>query len=171
MNKILSKIALLSFFVFLVACQSQKTPEDQSKESPKYAKLEMKNVKNSTASKASTTAKEVNFEENAIVYFDFDKSQLKSSEKDKLANQAIWLKNNKYKNITVEGHTDYLGTQEYNLALGERRANSSKSFLVKQGVDSKKIKSLSFGKEQPVNNAQTDEARAENRRTVTVVSK
>ncbi len=165
MNKILSKIALLSFFVFLAACQSQKSPEDQSTENPKYAKLENK------GSQKNQPAKEVNFEENAIVYFDFDKSQLKSNEKNKLSNQAIWLKNNKYKTITVEGHTDYLGTQEYNLALGERRANASKSFLVKQGVDSKKIKSVSFGKEQPVNNAQTDEARAENRRTVTVVSK
>ena len=162
MNKILSKIALLSFFLFVAACQSQKAPEDESKGSPKYAKLQSKNTK---------SAQEVNFEENSIVYFDFDKSQLKSSEKDKLSNQAIWLKNNKYKTITIEGHTDYLGTQEYNLALGERRANASKSFLVKQGVDSKKIKSVSFGKEKPVNNAQTDEARAENRRTVTVVAK
>ncbi len=117
-------------------------------------------------SSKNNVEKEIDFNTISVVLFDFDKSNLNDMEKSKVVEQSTYLKNNKSA-ITVEGHTDYLGTREYNLALGERRANTTKSVLVKNGVKASRIKVVSYGKDKPVDSALTDSAREQNRRTVT----
>lgn len=103
------------------------------------------------------------------VFFEFDSYQLDSAAQSTLTAQAGWLA--KYPNvrITVEGHADERGTREYNLALGERRANSVKNFLAGQGVSADRINIISYGKERPAIEGSNESAWAQNRRAVTVL--
>ena len=81
--------------------------------------------------------------------------------------QATYLRKNKNLSVTIEGHADERGTREYNLALGERRANAARDYLMTYGI-SEKISVISYGKEKPVNPASTPLAWSQNRRSVTV---
>lgn len=103
------------------------------------------------------------------VFFDFDKFNLKPKARQTLQRQAAWLKRYPSVVITVEGHCDERGTREYNLALGERRANSAKNYLVALGVNPNRIRTISYGKERPAVAGSNDAAWAQNRRAVTVV--
>ena len=102
------------------------------------------------------------------VFFAYDSYSLTSDAQDSLAKQAKWLKANGSVTISIEGHADERGTREYNLALGDRRANAAKDFLMAQGISSSRITTISFGKERPVNAASNKKAWAQNRRSVTV---
>ena len=82
--------------------------------------------------------------------------------------QAAWLRKNSDITIVLEGHADERGTREYNLALGERRANAAKDYLMTYGISGKRISVISYGKEKPVNPASTPLAWSQNRRSVTV---
>ena len=104
------------------------------------------------------------------VYFDTDSSSLSSTAQDTLAKQAAWLRAYPSVNITVEGHADERGTREYNLALGDRRANAAKNYLVSQGVSAGRVNTISYGKERPVALGSNEEAWAQNRRSVAVPS-
>ena len=103
------------------------------------------------------------------VFFGYDQYDLSQEARDILGRQATWL--NQYANlrITVEGHADERGTREYNLALGERRANSVKNYLVALGVDASRVTTVSYGKERPAVPGSSDTSWAQNRRGVTVV--
>ena len=103
------------------------------------------------------------------VYFETDKHNINSASAYVLETQANWLKSTPGFQILVEGHCDERGTREYNLALGERRANSVKEFLVSLGVDAGRVSVISYGKERPAASGSTSESWAENRRAVTVV--
>jgi peptidoglycan-associated lipoprotein len=103
------------------------------------------------------------------VFFAYDSSAVSSSAADILDTQAAWLKKNKNVNIVVQGHCDERGTREYNLALGERRANAVKKYLVSQGVAADRITVISYGKERPAVLGNNETAWAQNRRGVTVV--
>ena len=103
------------------------------------------------------------------VYFDTDKYNITSAAAFVLESQANWLKSTPGFQLIVEGHCDERGTREYNLALGERRGNSVKDFLVSLGVDAGRITVISYGKERPAAEGSTSESWAENRRAVTVV--
>ena len=83
------------------------------------------------------------------IFFDFDKSNIRDDAKPNLSEDAQWLKANSTAKITIEGHCDERGTAEYNLGLGERRAKASLDYLVAAGIDAKRIKIISFGKERP----------------------
>ncbi len=104
------------------------------------------------------------------VFFDFDKYNLAPVAAGTLKKQAAWLKGFPAVSITIEGHCDERGTREYNLALGERRANAVKDYLVALGINPNRIKVLSYGKERPVALGSNDAAWAQNRRGVTVVT-
>ena len=104
------------------------------------------------------------------VYFDFDKYSLKAEARATLEAQAAWLKKYPGLTITVEGHCDERGTREYNLGLGERRANAVKDYLVALGVAPDRVKTISYGEERPVALGSTNAAWALNRRGVTVVT-
>lgn len=103
------------------------------------------------------------------VYFETNKHNINSAAAFTLESQANWLNSTPGFQIIIEGHCDERGTREYNLALGERRANSVKEFLVSLGVDSGRITTISYGKERPAADGSTSESWAENRRSVTVV--
>ena len=102
------------------------------------------------------------------VFFATNKSSLTTASRATLRKQATFLRKNKKLNVTVEGHADERGTREYNLALGERRANAARDYLMTYGISGKRISVISYGKEKPVNAASTPLAWSQNRRSVTV---
>ncbi len=102
------------------------------------------------------------------VFFAYDSYSLTSAAQSSLSIQAKWLKANPSVTISVEGHADERGTREYNLALGDRRANSAKDYLMSQGISSNRVTTISYGKEKPVKSGSNDTAWAQNRRSVTV---
>ena len=102
------------------------------------------------------------------VFFAYDSFALNVNAQETLAKQAAWLKANGSVTVAIEGHADERGTREYNLALGDRRANAAKDYLMSQGISANRITTISFGKEKPVVNASNDKAWAQNRRSVTV---
>jgi peptidoglycan-associated lipoprotein len=102
------------------------------------------------------------------VFFATNKSSLTTAARATLRKQATYLRKNKSLNVTIEGHADERGTREYNLALGERRANAAKDYLMTYGISGKRISVISYGKEKPVNSASTPLAWSQNRRSVTV---
>ena len=102
------------------------------------------------------------------VFFATNKSSLTTASRATLRKQATFLRKNKKLNVTIEGHADERGTREYNLALGERRANSAKDYLMTYGISSDRISVLSYGKERPVDSGSSPLAWSKNRRSVTV---
>lgn len=104
------------------------------------------------------------------VFFDLDSYALRPDARGTLEKQAAWLQQNPSVTVTVEGHADERGTREYNLALGERRANAVRDYLVALGVDPNRIKTVSYGKERPVDARSTEDAWSRNRRGAMVVN-
>ncbi len=102
------------------------------------------------------------------VFFATNKSSLTTKSRETLRKQASYLRKNKNLNITIEGHADERGTREYNLALGERRANAARDYLMTYGISGKRISVISYGKEKPVNPKSSSVAWSQNRRSVTV---
>ena len=102
------------------------------------------------------------------IFFATNKSSLTTAARETLRKQATYLRKNKSLNVTIEGHADERGTREYNLALGERRANAAKDYLMTYGISGKRISVISYGKERPVNTESTPLAWSQNRRSVTV---
>ena len=98
------------------------------------------------------------------IHFDFDKSFIREDAKPTLQQVADYLKNNPGASVLIEGHCDERGTAEYNIALGERRAESTKSYLVSLGVRAAALTTVSFGEEKPLDSGHTEEAWAKNRR-------
>ncbi|MCW2239243.1 peptidoglycan-associated lipoprotein Pal [Azospirillum canadense] len=103
------------------------------------------------------------------VFFGTDKYDLSAEARATLDRQAQWLKQYSHVTVTVEGHSDERGTREYNLALGDRRANSVRNYMVAQGINPARVKVISFGKEKPAVVGSNQAAWAQNRRGVTVV--
>jgi peptidoglycan-associated lipoprotein len=102
------------------------------------------------------------------IYFDTDKFNVDGADQAALQAQAAWLQKYPGKRASVEGHADERGTREYNLALGERRANAAKNYLVSLGVDAGRLTTVSYGKERPVAIGSDEESWAKNRRAVTI---
>jgi OOP family OmpA-OmpF porin len=98
------------------------------------------------------------------VLFDFDKTAIKPDGAKILDRLIAFLKENPDKKVALEGHTDSVGTEQYNQGLSERRANSVKDYLTKRGVDSGKISTRGFGETRPIADNKTAEGRAKNRR-------
>ena len=103
------------------------------------------------------------------ILFAFDSYGLEEGARQTLGGQAEWLARNPGVRVSIEGHADERGTREYNLALGERRANAAKNFLAAQGVSADRMSIISYGKERPAVDGSNEEAWAANRRAVTVV--
>ena len=103
------------------------------------------------------------------VFFAFDSSALSDNAIEVLQTQVQWLEDNENVNVIVQGYCDERGTREYNLALGERRANAVKQYLISQGIAADRISTISYGKERPAVLGSNEAAWAQNRRAVTVV--
>ena len=103
------------------------------------------------------------------VFFATNKSTLTTASRDTLRKQAAWMRaKGKALSFTIEGHADERGTREYNLALGERRANAVKDYLMTYGISGSRLSTISYGKERPVNSGSDPLAWSQNRRSVTV---
>src|SRR5579859_2142138 len=104
------------------------------------------------------------------IFFAFDRSDITAESRQVLLRQAALLNQNPSWTVTIEGHCDERGTVEYNLGLGERRANATKQALIAAGVAAGRINVISYGKERPVNPGHNEQAWAQNRRAVTVAN-
>ncbi|MGF1659923.1 MAG: peptidoglycan-associated lipoprotein Pal [Rubrimonas sp.] len=104
------------------------------------------------------------------VFFAFDSAALDPMALDTLTRQAAWLTENPGVTVTIEGHADERGTRDYNLALGARRAQAARDFLLGQGVPATRMRTVSYGKERPVALGSDEGSWAQNRRAVTVVA-
>ena len=105
------------------------------------------------------------------VFFATNESVLTTASRDTLRKQATWLRANSEITVVLEGHADERGTREYNLALGERRANAAKDYLMTYGVSANRISVISYGKERPVDAGSNPLSWSKNRRSVTVKAK
>lgn len=106
---------------------------------------------------------------NENIYFEFDKSRLLPAAQETLRDKADWMRANPEVTAIIEGHTDERGTAEYNLALGERRAESAKAFLLDLGISSSRLTTISYGEERPIDPRSNEEAWAKNRRAQFVI--
>ena len=162
----LALVFVIPGLMFSVSCQKKvvdATPEPVAEE-----KVEEKPVVKEETVVAPKAPDMMVMQED--IYFEFDKSTLTPAAQDNLLRKAEWLRENSDTTITIEGHCDERGTNEYNLALGDRRAESSKAFLVDLGIDAARITTISFGEERPVDPRHNEEAWAKNRRAHFVVN-
>ncbi len=116
------------------------------------------------AEKKKKLEEEINEIESTMIHFDFDKADLKPEAREILKKLAEWLLNHPEFNIRIEGYCDERGTEEYNLALGQRRADAAKRYLIELGVDPDRITTISYGEENPIDPRHCEEAWAKNRR-------
>ncbi len=103
------------------------------------------------------------------IHFDFDKYEIRGTDEEILKENAAFLKKNPKMKVQIEGHCDERGTVEYNLALGERRANNTRKYLISLGIPSDRISAISYGKERPFDKGHNEEAWAKNRRAHIIV--
>jgi peptidoglycan-associated lipoprotein len=101
-----------------------------------------------------------------VIYFEFDKSELSEESRQILANNAEWLKQDSVRKLTIEGHTDEVGTPEYNLGLGERRAHAARDYLIALGVGEDRVQIITYGEEKPAS-----EEDSLNRRSMFIATK
>jgi peptidoglycan-associated lipoprotein len=104
------------------------------------------------------------------VLFAVDQSTLNDDGRANLAGQALWLSNNPSYTAIIEGHADEQGTREYNLALGARRASAARDYLVSQGISAGRLRTVTYGKERPIEVCSSEACYAKNRRAVTVIA-
>lgn len=124
--------------------------------------LDEKRSKEEAAMRKITAAR--NLFMNEDIYFDFDKSDLKPETQEALKSKAEWLRKNPGESVIIEGHCDERGTNEYNLALGDRRAQSAKNFLNDLGIAKSRLTTISYGEERPADPRQNETAWSKNRR-------
>ena len=171
MNK--KVIAIIGVVSLLSACEtaSQKVVSGTSSSGSSSTSASTKSVdkKKSLFAAAKQTAADKLIAVGDRVLFDYDSAKLSSSAKILLDGQSRFLRANTDLNFIIEGHCDERGTREYNLALGEQRATAVRDYLVIQGIDSDRIKVISYGKEKPAVIGSNNMAWSKNRRAVTII--
>ena len=172
--KFLSSILLM---LFIAACST--TPKDSADSSGSGTTSSSSDVASSgsdSSSEVSDASIEPGSQEDLIVnvgdrvFFGYDSSDLDSDALELLQDQVAWLKQNSDVSITIEGHCDERGTREYNLALGEKRAQAVKNYLIGLGISPDRVSTISYGKERPAVVGSNDGAWSQNRRSVTIVN-
>jgi peptidoglycan-associated lipoprotein len=163
-----ASIAILTSALALGAC-SKKAPE----ELPPAPAATQTPAPATTTPSGPTVGSQAHFE-NAVgssttIYFDTDRYNIDSTDAAALQSQAQYFAQYPELTFTIEGHTDERGTREYNLALGERRANAAKNYLVSLGVTTDRIRTVSYGKERPVALGSNPEAWSQNRRAASII--
>ena len=183
LNKILKNALLvISAGIILTACATKKEVAVEAPKKEETKKEETKKEKKEEVTKIEKIAGQmqgdvyvgtdsVKYLADGVadrVFFATNESILTTASRETLRAQAAWLRKNPSINVVLEGHADERGTREYNLALGERRANAAKDYLMTYGISSDRITVLSYGKERPVDAGSTPLAWSKNRRSVTV---
>jgi peptidoglycan-associated lipoprotein len=121
-------------------------------------------VNDSAGAGSATYGSEQNIAQLQRIHFDFDQFTLSDAARETLAGNAVWLRANSSQRIVIEGHTDERGSDEYNLALGERRARAALNYLVSLGIAADRLSILSYGEERPLDTGRNESAWAQNRR-------
>jgi peptidoglycan-associated lipoprotein len=158
----LALLLVIPGLLFSVSCQKKlvdASPEPMAKEEPQAEPAK---------EAAPVTASGIIMQED--IYFEFDSASLTPAAQDNLLRKAEWLRENTDVTVTIEGHCDARGTNEYNLALGDRRAESAKAFLADLGISAMRLTTISYGEERPVCNQKNEECWAKNRRGNFVVN-
>jgi peptidoglycan-associated lipoprotein len=163
------RFKLLSMFAAVALLAACETASDQSASSTGTG-ASTGTGSATTQTRARSPQEILTSEVGDRVFYDFDKSDLKPEARRTVERWAAFLKQYPNLTVTVEGHADERGTREYNLALGERRANSAKNFLVSQGIDARRVATISYGKERPAVVGSNEAAWSQNRRGVLVVN-
>jgi len=163
---------LLSIFLVLFVAACASTPKDTADSSGSGASLESVDyTSDSTSGEGIVPGSQEDLIVNVgdRVFFNYDSAELDSDAQELLQDQAAWVKQHDV-SVTIEGHCDERGTREYNLALGEKRAQAVKNYLISLGVSSQRISTISYGKERPAVVGSNDGAWSQNRRSVTSVN-
>ena len=165
--------ALLVFF--LAACST--TPKDTADSSGSGSTSTSSDVSSSAETETTESASiEPGSQEDLIVnvgdrvFFNYDSAELDTDAQELLQDQVAWLKQYTDVSVIIEGHCDERGTREYNLALGEKRAQSVKNYIINLGISANRVSTISYGKERPAVVGSNDGAWAQNRRSVTIVN-
>ncbi len=170
----LNKILISAFLVLFVAACATK-PKDSADTSGSGATSSDSGVEGSITETAGSGIVSGSQEDLIVnvgdrVFFGYDSSELDSDALELLQDQVAWLKQHNNVSVTIEGHCDERGTREYNLALGEKRAQAVKNYLIGLGVNPDRVSTISYGKERPAVVGSNDGAWAQNRRSVTTVN-
>ncbi|MCW8107842.1 peptidoglycan-associated lipoprotein Pal [Alteromonas ponticola] len=184
MNKIMKSFIIALPVVTMMACSSGPSEEElaaernrmaqEQAEAEQRARAEEEQRVQAEAAQRMERQKEMvqqqmdELKREQTVYFDFDRSTIKSEFQSLLDKHAEFLIQNADQNVVIEGHTDQRGTPEYNIALGERRAQAVETYLLNAGVSSNQISTVSYGEEKPAVMGSTEYAQAQNRRGVVV---
>jgi peptidoglycan-associated lipoprotein len=155
------KLAAVSATLLLAACSSKPAPAPEPAPGPVTSAP--------TSNIVPGSAEDLRVNVGDTVHFAYDSYDVEESDKSLLQRQASWLAKYPSVRVTIEGHADERGTREYNLALGARRANAVKEYLVSVGVSSSRVDTISYGKERPVCTSSDEGCWAQNRRGVTTV--
>lgn len=177
----MKKILVLALLAITISSCGGKAKTDQIDSANQLEEQQNQvpqEVQNFDVVESEAAAAEINKETQAAieevqvedrVLFDLNASSLSEDAKRVLNTQVSWLKSDSAIKIIIEGHCDERGTREYNIALGERRANSAKQYLTSNGVEASRIKTISYGKERPAFVGAGEEIWSKNRRAVTVI--
>ena len=156
------KLAAIAFAVVLAGCETKPPPATPTTPPP---------VTTQTApSIVPGSAEDLRVNVGDTVHFDYDKYAILDADKATLQRQAAWLGKYPSVRVTIEGHCDERGTREYNLALGARRANAVKEYLVSLGVSAARVDTVSYGKERPMCTDSSESCWAQNRRGLTTIT-
>jgi len=175
---VIYSLAIILVFSFAIACKKKPKevppPPPQEQEQPKVEKVEAPVVQEPQLTEEEIflqkTLDQINREKPlGPVYFDYDRALIRDDARPVLDANASWLKKFRTVKILVEGHCDERGTEEYNLALGEKRAKSAQDYLLTLGIGSDRIKIISYGKSQPINPGHDEAAWQMNRRAQSLV--
>ena len=169
------KFLITSILVLFVAACATK-PKDEGESSGSGSSSSGDSVSEGTITETSGSGIVAGSQEDLIVnvgdrvFFGYDSSDLDSDALELLQDQVAWLKQNSGVSVTIEGQCDERGTREYNLALGEKRAQAVKNYLIGLGINPDRVSTISYGKERPAVVGSNDGAWAQNRRSVTTVN-
>jgi peptidoglycan-associated lipoprotein len=162
------KFAAIAAMLMVAACASKPKPMAEAPPPPPSSTTAPPAEVQSSTVPGSLQDFKVNVGD--TVHFDYDKYSVRDDDKDLLSRQAAWLQKYPQVRVTVEGHCDERGTREYNLALGARRANAVKEYLVSLGVSSARVDTISYGKERPICTESDESCYSQNRRGVTTIT-
>lgn len=176
MMRMTSVAAIAAALSLTAGCASRRTtdlpPEPAGTTAPTDESAAEPGSQDGTVAGTALPGSRADFVQNVTadrVFFGLDSYSIDDEARRVLDTQAAWLERNPTVRVTLEGHADERGTREYNLALGDRRANAARDYLESRGIAASRMQTISWGKERPAAEGSTESAWAQNRRAVTVV--
>lgn len=163
-QKLALRLALVPLLVLAVSCSKKQKTDTAVEATPSVQTETTPSVESTPMSFDAAGSDSGKIDGLSTVFFDYDKATISGNAKKALQVNADWLKKNAGVKIQIEGHCDSRGSIEYNLALGERRANSVKAYLSSLGIAAARMNTISYGKEKPLISSENEEAFSKNRR-------